>query len=166
MSSKKFRGFTLIEMVIALMILSGAVVIVSKMKFGNRQRTGKAHYYHKAVQLLEQKITELELEWSGQNFQSIPEEQNGSFENEKDFSWSVRTQPLQLPPSENMIKQFGNNTNEMVFYVAQTITTFLSQSVREARLTIYYKKDKSKHSYSLTTYIVDYTNEIQFSMGK
>ena len=157
------RGFTIIEMVVALMILASSVLILSRMKSGNRKRVDKAQYYHKAVLLLERKMAELEFKWSQQNFSSIPEEQNGVFKNEKDFSWSLKTKPFVQLPAEEIIKSLGAEDNTAM-YIARTTAAFLSLAVKEAQLTVYYKKGaKRRSAYSLTAYIVDYKRQINLT---
>lgn len=145
----------------ALVILSGAMIIISRIWSGNHQRVRKIDDYHKIVQLMEKKITELEFEWRKKNFDSIPKEEKGDFEKEKHFSWSVKTQPLRLPDPQKIMNLLGQNQN-MAVQVAQTTTQFLSQAVIEAKLTIHYKRGDLKSAYSLTTYIVDHKKEIQF----
>ncbi len=156
------KGFTLIEMIVALMILSSSVILLSRMKSGNKNRIDKSYHYHKAVLLLEQKITELELEWSSQSFDSIPTEQKGQFTTQKDFSWSVKTKPLSMPSAEDMFKSLGADS-DIVLYIIRTTSEFLTSSIKEVKVTVHYNKHKKKSSYSLSTYIVDYSKNIPFA---
>ena len=159
----KKKGFTLIEILVALVILAGATIIISRIWSGNQQRTRKISDYHKIVQLMEKKIAELELEWRKKKFNSIPRETKGDFEDEKHFSWSVKTQPLKLPNPQQMMNLMGQN-QDFAVQIAKTITQFLSESILETKLTIHYKKGILKSAYSLTTYIVDHSKEIQISL--
>ena len=160
--SKK-QGFTLLEVLMALVILAGATMIISRIWHGNRQRVGKIHNYHKVTHLMEQKITELEFEWRKKNFDSIPKTAKGAFEGEKHFSWSVTTQPLTLPDPQTLLG-FTGQAQGMVMQVAKITSQFLSEAVLEAKLTIHYKKGLRKSAYSLTTYIVDHNKEIQVNL--
>ena len=159
---KKNKGFTLIETLVALVILAGAMIIISGIWSGNRQRVEKIGDYHKITQLMEKKIAELEFEWRKQNFDSIPKEQKGDFEEEKHFSWSVKTQPLTLPDPQKIMGLLGQNQGPAV-QIAQKTTQFLSQSILETKLTIHYKKGSLESAYSLTTYIVNHGKELQLS---
>ncbi len=158
------KGFTLIEIVVSLTILAGTVMLLSDIRSGNARRIEKSKQYHKAVQLLEQKMSELELEWSKQIFSSVPAEQKGTFANEKSFSWQVKTQALRLPDPQALLNSLGQ-TNQLAIQVAKTATQFLSQAVLEAKLTVFFKRDTRKSAYSLTTYIVDYNKEIQLHVS-
>ena len=157
------KGFTLIEIVIALTILSAATITISRIWYGNRQRVSKINDYHKIAQLMEQKISELEFEWRVKNFQSIQREQEGDFPEEENFSWSVKIQPLNLPDPQQYLSSLKQN-QDMALKVAKTSNLLLSQAVLEAKLTIHYKKGLLKSAYSLTTYIVDHKREIQLSI--
>ncbi|MDE0518869.1 MAG: type II secretion system protein [Bdellovibrionales bacterium] len=159
----KKTGFTLIEILIALVILSGATIIISRIWLGNTKRIQKVSDYHKIVELMEQKISELEFDWRKKNFDSIPREDKGTFEGEKYFSWSVKTQPLTLPDPQSFMNLLGQ-TDDMAIQVSQVTIQFLSQAIIEAKLTIHYKKGLLESAYSLTTYIVDHNRKLPLSM--
>ena len=159
---KKNSGFTLIEVLVALVILTGSMIIISNIWSGNKRRVNKISDYHKIVQLMEQKISELEFEWQRKNFSSIPKEEKGTFNEEKYFSWSVKTKSLILPnPVELM--NLAEQSQEIVTQVAEITTQFLSEAILEAKLTIHYKRGDLKSDYSLTTYIIDHHKEIEIS---
>ena len=69
---KENTGFTLIEILVALTIFSSAAVILSNIRSGNLQRMEKIQNYRKAIELLENKMTELELEWNKKAIHTIP----------------------------------------------------------------------------------------------
>lgn len=161
----KKTGFTLIEILVALVILTGSSIIISRIWSGNKQRVGKISDYHTISRLMEKKLTELEFEWRKTNFNSIPKEAKGDFKEEKYFSWSLKTQPLSLPDPQVLMTLLGH-TQGMAVQVAQTVTQFLSTAVLEAKLTIHYKKGPLKSAYSLSTYIVDHNKDIQVSATK
>ncbi len=166
--ANKKKGFTLIEILVSLVVLTGASIVISRIWTGNRERVTKIDDYHKIVQLMENKISELEFEWRKKNFNSIPREEKGDFKEEKHFSWSVRTQPLKLPEPKQMLSLFGQSQSQgqgASLQVAKVTTDFLSQAVLEAKLTIHYKKGNLKSAYSITTYIVDHTKSISIPGG-
>ena len=159
MSLKKHKGFTLIEILVALVILSSAVMILLGLQSSNTKRVQKAVYYHKAVQLLERKITELEIEWSKTSILNLPDSDSGTFEDEPEFSWTLQIQSIPLPNPEQQLQEL-NVKNAAAAMLVQSANQFLSQSIKEAQLTIHQKKGPNNSKYSLTTYIVDYTQSI------
>lgn len=162
MQQKKWRknaGFTLIEILVALTIFSSAAVILSNIRSGNLQRMEKIQNYRKAIELLENKMTELEFEWSKKAIHTIPNSEEGDFENEKDFSWSVETQPINLLESQQMLNLVTQTNNDMAQQVVGAIQKLLSSSILEVKLTVHFSKSSKKTSYSLSTYIVDYTQK-------
>ena len=160
---KKSAGFTLIEILVALIILSSTIMILLGLRSGNTKRIQKSSYYHKAVQLLERKITELEIEWNKTNILYLPDSDSGTFEDEPDFSWTLQIQALSIPDPTETLQQRGATSGTTVMII-QTANRFLSQSIREARLTVHHKKGQNSSKYSLTTYIVDYSQNIDISV--
>ncbi len=160
---KKKKGFSLIEILVTLLILSSSMVIVSRIGSGNQQRVKRLEHYGKITRLMEQKISDLEFEWRRTSFDSIPSEARGDFEGEKHFSWSVVTQALSLPDPKALMSLTGDSQGGMALQVAQVTKQFLSQAVKELKLTIHYKKGSLKSAYSMTTYIVDHNKKIQVS---
>lgn len=160
---KKNKGFTLIEILISLLILAGSTLIISRIGSGNQKRTIKINDYHTIVHLMETKIAELEFEWRKKNFDSIPKELKGEFETEKHFSWSVKTQKLNLSNPQQLMK-LGDQQKDFSLKILKVISEFLSSAILETKLTIHYKKGIFKSAYSMTTYIVDHNKEVQLSL--
>ena len=160
---KENTGFTLIEILVALTIFSSAAVILSNIRTGNLQRMEKIQNYRKAIELLENKMTELEFEWSKKAIHTIPDSEEGDFENEKGFSWSVKTQPINLLESQQMLNFATQTNNDMAQQIVGTIQKLLSSSILEVKLTVHFSKSSRKVSYSLSTYIVDYTQKPTFN---
>ena len=51
----KKTGFSLIEILMALVILAGSSIIISRIWSGNKQRVGKISDYHTISRLMEKK---------------------------------------------------------------------------------------------------------------
>ena len=155
------RGFSLVEVLSALVILSGVFLILGEIRSGNRKRIAKTGDYYKVVYLMEQKIVELEFDWRKKSFSSIPKEDKGDFSEEKYFSWSVKTQPLEVPDPAVVMSHLGQS-DAYATQVARVSAQFLEEAVLEVKLTIHYKKGDLKSDYSIATYFVDHAKKISF----
>ena len=160
---KKNPGFTLIEVLMTLVVLSGALMIVSHIRDGNQKRLQKLSHYSKVTQLMESKISDLEFEWRKKAFASLPKSDKGDFKEEPHFSWSVVTQALSLLDPTVLMNVTGQSIEGIALEVAKVTSQFLSQAVLEVKLSIHYKKGDLKNAYSMTTYIVDHNKKIQMA---
>ena len=154
-------GFTLIEILVALMVLSGAAVILMGIRSGNAHRMDKVRSYQKVVMLLERKMSELEVEWFRGGFASIPREGKGVFKEDPEFSWSVETKPIEITDLQNSVDPRAWDENALL--IIRSARQFLSRSIKEARLTVHHRRGLKTSRYSLTTYIVNYDQDIQLS---
>ena len=79
MTNQPSSGFTLMEVLVALAILAGALVIVSSSWSGNFLRVRKSNLYNNAALLLESKMSELQAKYYGKTLEEIPEAEAGDF---------------------------------------------------------------------------------------
>ena len=82
----KQRGFTLLEIMIAVAILSIALVAILRSHSQSIVLADASIRYEKALFLAREKITEIEMK----GFPEVVEEE-GVFDNDKDFSWKSKT---------------------------------------------------------------------------
>ena len=150
----KTKGFTLIEVLFALIILAGFAISFSDIWFGNSKRIKMGRIHDTAIHLMEEKMGELELEWSKLNFRAIPKENKGEFKEEAGFSWSFKTQPLQMPSPETFLDPQADN-NELSLKVINEGIQYFSKSILEAQVTVHFKGEDMQSSWSVTTYIAD-----------
>lgn len=156
------RGMSLIEVVMALMILAGGLLLISQSWSGTFGRLRKTQSNVIAAALLQRKITELEMEFKGKPLDSIPEEKGDDFGSEyPDYSWTMTSKNFEMPDMTGTLmgKEGGSQTMEL--QIMKQFTDQLSKSIKEMRVTIVYKTKKGKEiKYSITTYIVDYDKDI------
>lgn len=98
------RGFTLLEMMIAMAILSGALTWVVLGMSRNIRAENRAKLTATATFLARQRITEFEDELYEKGFSEFDNEVSGTFE-EKGFSrftWRVIVDKVELPSTEQI----------------------------------------------------------------
>ena len=150
------NGFTLIEVLGSIFILSLLVVVSSQISYGNFNKMKKARVLEKISYLLESKMSEIESQYKNDNISSLPQNDNGDFENEKDYTWSYTTNTMQLPSSLILLSMQGLDQSQNNIQVIDIVRDVLSKAIVELKLTVTYNKGKKPAKYSLTSYFVNY----------
>ena len=86
-SLKNEQGFSLLEVVVALMIMAGGFLAVLNLFSGSVRSVDFSGQYLKAVTLANSKMNELEI----QNFKV--DDSSGNFKNEENYRWEVDISP-------------------------------------------------------------------------
>ena len=86
-SLKNEQGFSLLEVVVALMIMAGGFLAVLNLFSGSVRSVDFSGQYLKAVTLANSKMNELEI----QNF--VMDNSSGNFKNEENYRWEVNISP-------------------------------------------------------------------------
>ena len=84
---KNEQGFSLLEVVVALMIMAGGFLAVLNLFSGSVRSVDFSGQYLKAVTLANSKMNELEI----QNF--TLDDSSGNFKNEENYRWEVDISP-------------------------------------------------------------------------
>ena len=158
------KGFSLIEVLASILLLAGLISVIVQLSYGNTRRMKKARQLEKAADLLELKMLELEEEFKGGEIaERFPSEQKGEFENEKNYFWTYKTQPLVLPHPRMLLSLIQLPENQLNMQMAKTLTGVLSETVVELKLTVHYEGKREKNfSYSLVSYFINYEDAPDF----
>lgn len=158
-------GFTLLEVLVAVAILVGGIVVVSTAWSGNFLRVRKATLYSNVALLLERKINELDAEFKDKPLSEIVDK-DGDFGSElSQYRWTLTTHEFQMPDLTQMILgKDGMKEDQFVSFIKQ-MQEFISKSIKEATVTIYVKSGKTEVPFSVTTYFVDYSQEMALPGG-
>ncbi len=149
-------GFSLIEVMIAMLILSGAMIALSQSWSGSLFSFRKAQSVNTIVSLLKKKTTELEIKYKGLSFNEIPKDEAGGFDQGyEDFTWQSETQDLEFPDLSQVLISKEGGANEMLLTVVKQMTDFFSKSIKELRVSIIWKSAKREVKYSIVTYLVN-----------
>ena len=162
------RGFTLIETMIATVIMAGALIVIGSAWSGNHMRIEKARVNANMAALLERKMTELELEYRGKPVSSIKEEDGGEFTEEyRQFRWEMRSKEFEMPDMSGALAGSDDaKNNEIMALIVKTVSDYVKTAVKEVTVTVFYKSPRSKTKevqQSVVTYFVDYTQPISIS---
>lgn len=165
---KKSSGFTLLETLLAIVILASGLMLLTQSWSGGFLRVRKTQAQFEIAALLERKMTEIELEYRGKNLDEIPEERSEDFGDKyPQYSWRMNSRKLEIPDI-SAASSSGEAPDPFVTSLIKQLTEGLSKMVKEVTVTVIYKAPKSKLAkpleYSVTTYFVDYDKEVSFGM--
>jgi len=151
------------EVLVALAILSGTMVVVSSSWSGNFLRVRKSNLYNNVALLLESKMAEISTKYTGRPLEEIPESESGDFGPEyKQYRWDFKTQEFKMPDMSSLIvKDSGpQGANQMLLTMIKSMQEYINQSVKEGKVTVYVKGGEREVSFSVTTYFVDYERDL------
>ncbi len=161
----KLNGFSLLETLLAMVILSSGLLVLANSWSGSHLRIRKTKITTEIAALLERKITEIELEWKDKPLDSIPESKEEDFGKEySQYSWKMESRELKLPDLSGMLTGKDGGANENLIMLIKALTEHLSKTVKEVKVTVFFKGNrrlKKPLAFSVTTYFVDYNKEIQ-----
>ena len=158
---KSWKGFTLLEVLIAVSILVGGVLVIGQSWSGNFMRVRKSSLYHNVASLLEKKVVEIEAFYHGKSIEEIPEEDSGDFGSDyPQYRWEMRSQDFEMPDLRNVLISREEGANDMLLMVIQNTQEFISKSVKEVTVSVFVKAKTKEIEYSVTTYFVDYNQEL------
>ena len=106
MSNESSKGFTLIEVMIALLILAAALTVLNTSSSSSIASVQKAGSLETIAQLLQQKATEYELTYKGKKFEELKESESGDFGSDyPEFRWAVQVDDFPAPNLASMAQQ-------------------------------------------------------------
>ena len=160
------RGFTLIEVLVALFILTGAIMVIANTWSGNFMRMRKSAYINNAATLLSRKMVEIEAKYKEKALTEIPEDEAGDFgEANAQYHWAMKSKDLVLPDLSALIMAQNDGTaDEMLLSMIKQVTEYLSKAIKEVKVSIFLKRVGGKElEFSAVQYFVDYSKD--FAMG-
>lgn len=165
---KNTRGFTLIEVLIAMMIMIGAVVVLTNAWSGNAARLEKARINNTTALLLQRKMAEVEIRYKDKPLEEIPEEEAGNFGNAfPQYKWSIESKEFEMPNLSDALVSRDGGADQNLLTVIQQMTDVISKNIKEVTVTVIYtsKRTKKQTKNAITTYFVDYSKDIALGPG-
>lgn len=164
--SRRQKGFTLIETLMAVVILASGLLLLTNSWGSSFSRVRKTQLQFEVAALIERKMTELELEYRGKPLDSIPDEKAEDFGDKyPQYSWKMTSKKLEFPDLSSVLTSKDGGADQMTLSLIKQLSDGLSKSIKEVTLTVIYKPESGKPlQYPVTTYFVDYDQAISFGV--
>ncbi len=151
------KGFTLLEVLIAVAILASGIILLGTSWSGNLMRLRKSNLYSNVSALLERKIVELESEYRDKPLGEIPESREGDFGSDfPDYKWKMKSRDLKFPDLSAVIVG-KDGADETLLSMVRQMTDVLSKAIKEIKVSVLVKAKKKDLEFSATDYIIDYS---------
>lgn len=151
------KAFTLIEVVLALVVMASGLFILTNSWAGTYSRLRKTQIQVQLASLLERKVTEVEREYKNKSLESIPDEKEDNFGSElPGYSWKLKSKKLEIPDiSASLTSQEGGADASMITLM-KTFTEHLSKSIKEVNISVINTEGKKPLVADVTIYMIDY----------
>jgi general secretion pathway protein I len=161
------RGFSLIEVFVAMMILGGGIFVIANAWSGNFLRVRNSRINNTAASLIERKMTEIEVTYKDKPLEEIKEEDGGDFgAMYPGYRWEMSSKEFEMPDISGSLAAREGGADEMLLTIVKTLSEYVKQSVKEVTVTVAFKpKHGNEIRHAVTTYFVDYSKELQVPGG-
>ncbi|MES2965602.1 MAG: prepilin-type N-terminal cleavage/methylation domain-containing protein [Bdellovibrionota bacterium] len=161
-SQRRQRGFTLVEVLVAMVIMIGGVIVVANAWSGNFSRVRSARINNVAATLLERKMTEIEFEYAEKTIDELKDEDAGDFgAMYPGYTWEMKSQEFEMPDLSGAMTSQDGGADETLLMIMRTTAEFFKKSVKEVCVTVIYKpRAGNPIRHTVTTFLVDYTKEL------
>ncbi len=157
------KGFSLIEVLLALGIMATSLIVVGTAWSSTMQRMRKMKLQYQSAYLLDYKVSAFEREYKDKIGQ-LPEEEEGNFEDLgpefKNYTWRVQTKKFELPDLTPILAQRKQGADAILSTMMSQLSEYFNQAAREVTITITYSVKKSQIRYSATTFLVDFNQQL------
>lgn len=160
------KAFTLIEVVLAMMIMASGLFILTNSWSGTYVRLKKTQVQVQLAALLERKIVEIEREYKNKSLDLIPEEKTDNFgEDLAEYSWKMTSQKLELPNLATVLESQQEGTKVDLASLMKIFSEHISKSVKEIKIEVTYKDKKKPITVDVVFYMIDYDKPLPIPGG-
>lgn len=156
-------GFTLLEIMIALTIMTIAFAAILSSESGSIHSSVRSRELNIAAWLARNLMVESEHLMEDKPFNELSKEESKNFpEPFQRFKWKREVRELKFPDFSLPEKEGGMPEPIRIFI--KTITKFLNDSVRELIITVSWPRGKGEQQITVSTYLVDMDAKFNFSL--
>ncbi len=156
----KKSGFTLLEVLIAMMILAAGVMLLAQSWSSSYNRLRKTQKNVEIAALLERKLAETDMKYRGKAIDSIPESEGDEFEGFPEYTWKLESKNFEMPDLTAVLIGREGGVDQMMMTLMKQFSEHLSKSIKEVKVTIVYKHNDKEFNYSATMLFVDHDKQL------
>lgn len=169
-------GFTLLEVIIALTIMVLAFTAILSVESGGINAAEKTHQLNIVAMLARNKMIEVEYDIEGKSFDEVKKDDGGNFEGYPDFRWTSEIKEVKFPnlnlqgvgsggdsADKSAAAGGGQPASDLLTLMTKLVTNYLSKSVREVDVTIYWKRVSGDQKFTIATFWVDLNHEFELN---
>lgn len=161
MRRRRVLGFTLLEVLVAMTILVGGIVVVASAWSGNFLRMRKSTLYNNVALLLERKTTELTAKFKDKPLTEVLEEEGDFGADLPQYRWTFTVREFIMPDLTPILMSGDEGSKDETFLsFIKATQEYISKSIKEGTVTVLVKSGKKEVPFSITTYFMDYTQEL------
>lgn len=165
-------GFTLLETIIALAIMVVTFASILSVESGSINASAEARQMNIVGMLAKSVMVDLEYKLEGKKFEEVKAEGGEAFKPPfENFRWTSLIKEIEFPnlnvggsgQSKEGQSASSGGTTDMTETLTGLLTKFLSKSVREVTVTVFWKSGSGERKFALSTYWVDLNHEFVLS---
>lgn len=167
-------GFTLLEVMVAfalIVVIVFAAVLTQSQGLVTSVRDRDILI---ATELAKNLINQEELKREGQNFDTLEDKENGTFETNSRFKWTIEYAKVDFSALTDLIAkeqakqqkdgEADAENSQQTATVMRVFKDYLEKSVRRMKVTIEWTDGKGTSNQTFTELLVDYDQEFNISM--
>ena len=164
---KSNAGFTLIEVLVAMVIMAGGVMVLANSWSGNYMRIRNSRVNNTMATLLERKMTEISVKNIDKPFDQVQDEDAGDFGTKyPGYRWEMKAKKFEMPDMSSALISREGGADQMLLTMITTVQDFIKEAVKEISVTVIYKSRGGREvKNAVTTYLVDYSKELPVPGG-
>lgn len=157
------KGFSLLEVLIALVVMSGSIMVVAMAWSGSQLRMKKMKLNNQAAFLLDYKMAEVNRRFKNE-ITLLPEEEQGTFEDlgveYKNFTWTLKSKKFDMPDVTPLLMQNQKAPDAMLLMMMDQLSEFFHQAAKEVTITVVFTFGKSSVKYPASMFLIDFNQQL------
>lgn len=161
---KNRAGFTLIEVLIALVILASGLFVLTSSIGSSAIDINKAQRMQEITYLLQNKMVEYEVKYRNKGFSEIEKKEEGKFDEFPEYTWRVEVQEFPAPDIKAILMSTGETQSDFLLNIMGKFTEIMEKHIREMKVTLVFNNEDQKNprEFFLTTLLVDFKTPLAF----